>query len=255
MLEVLKAGIREQRDAASALFQRYLGFGRPYLLRSELWDEFQRFCGEDAGSGLRASGLARVIHSTQEAVIVAPWIYLAARPQLARWSYLRVHLETLEAGEVPVSAFLAFKEGPVLRANGRDGAWTLEFDIEPFNREFRRLQETRSIGRGVEFLNRRLSSQLFDGLGRGDKRLLGFLREHTCQGQQLMLNERAQDVACATPSAPPRICWPGNLLRRVGRMYGERCGSWASSRAGARMWSAFARRCVCCWTLSKRPTR
>ena len=195
MLEVLKASIREQRDAASALFQRYLGFGRPYLLRSELWDEFQRFCGEDAGSGLRASGLARVIHSTQEAVIVAPWIYLAARPQLARWSYLRVHLDTLEAGEVPVSVFLAFKEGPVLRANGRDGAWTLEFDIEPFNREFRRMQETRSIGRGVEFLNRRLSSQLFDGLGRGDKRLLGFLREHTCQGQQLMLNERAQDVA------------------------------------------------------------
>jgi sucrose synthase len=145
MLDVLKSSIREQREAASALFQRYLGFGRPYLLHSELWDEFQQLCREDAGSGLRASGLARVIHSTQESVVAAPWIYLAARPQLARWSYLRVHLETLEAAEVSVSAFLAFKEGPVLKANGRDSGWTLEFDIEPFNREFRRLQETRLL--------------------------------------------------------------------------------------------------------------
>jgi sucrose synthase len=192
MLDVLQSSIRQQRDAVASLFQRYLSLGRPNLLRTELWDEFQRMCDEDSNCDLRASPLARVIYSTQEAVLVAPWIYLAARPQLARWSYLRVHVETIEAEEIPVSAFLAFKEQPVLASN--HGGWTLEFDIEPFNREFQRLQESRSIGRGVEFLNRRLSSQIFAALGRGETRLLGFLREHKAQGQQLMLNGRIRDV-------------------------------------------------------------
>ena len=35
---------------------------------------------------------------------------------------------------------------------------SLEVDLEPFNREFPKLHESSSIGRGVEFLKRRLSS-------------------------------------------------------------------------------------------------
>jgi sucrose synthase len=47
----------------------------------------------------------------------------------------------------------------------------------------------------VEFLNRRLSSQLFDELGKGDRRLLDFLRVHRYREQQLMLNDQVHDVS------------------------------------------------------------
>ena len=70
----------------------------------------------------------------------------------------------------------------------------LELDLGPFSREFPKLQEAHSIGRGVEFLNRRLSSRLFEDLGKGDRRLLEFLRMHQYRGQQLMLNEGIDNV-------------------------------------------------------------
>ncbi|MGB5727682.1 MAG: sucrose synthase, partial [Thiogranum sp.] len=73
--------------------------------------------------------------------------------------------------------------------------WTLEVDLEPFSREFYKLHESESIGRGVEFLNRRLSSQLFQDLGKGDQQLLDFLRVHKYRSQQLMLNNDVESVS------------------------------------------------------------
>jgi sucrose synthase len=193
VLGELQAAIEHHRHAIYLLLDRYLGLGRSMLLRSELWDEFEALCIDETGASLRTSRFARIIFNAQEAAIEAPWIYLAVRPQLARWQYLRVHAESMAAELVSVSEFLTFKERLVLGTPYVDRA--LEFDIEPFNREFPRLQESRSIGRGVEFLNRRLSSLLFVERGKGDQQLLDFLRAHTCQGQQLMLNDRIGDVA------------------------------------------------------------
>lgn len=194
MYRALETAIQQHRDAVYMLFDRYLSLGRPLLLRSDLRDAFEEFCEQDAGRPLRQSSLEHLILSAEEAVLGAPWVYLAVRPQVARWQYLRLHMESMQAEAITVGKFLSFKERLVLtNVSGVD--WTLEFDIEPFNREFPRLQESRSIGRGVEFLNRRLSSELFIELGKGDKRLLDFLRAHKCQGQQLMLNGHIQDVA------------------------------------------------------------
>ncbi len=215
VVEELRSAVQQHRQAVYLLFDRYLNLGRSLLLRSELWDEFEAFCVEETGAALRASRFARLVFTAHEAVLESPWIYFALRPQLARWQYLRVHADSLAAEAVSVSEFLWFKERLVLGAVAVDR--TLEFDIEPFNREFPRLQESRSIGRGVEFLNRRLSSQLFVELGKGDKRLLDFLRAHTCRGQQLMVNDRVQDVAelrsavrlaeDTLEAAPPTATW------------------------------------------------
>ena len=81
-----------------------------------------------------------------------------------------------------------------LAAGTSEDDWVLEFDLAPFSREFYKLREANSIGRGVEFLNRRLSSRLFEELGKGDKRLLAFLQVHRYRDQQLMLNESIEDV-------------------------------------------------------------
>jgi len=94
---------------------------------------------------------------------------------------------------IGVSEFLAFKER--LAIGGPDNQWMLEVDLEPFSREFYKLHESESIGRGVEFLNRRLSSQLFQDLGKGDQQLLNFLRVHKYRSQQLMLNNDVESVS------------------------------------------------------------
>nr|WP_123399390.1 sucrose synthase [Inmirania thermothiophila] len=192
-MESLDEFVAGHRDVLYLLLRHYTGLGRPFLLRSDLWDEFLAFCEAQGLEELVDSPLGRAIAGAQEAVIEAPWVYVALRPYVARWRYLRFHLEQVRHEEIGVSEFLAFKERQVEAPP--PGTWVLELDLGPFNREFPKLHESRSIGRGVEFLNRRLSSQLFDELGRGDRRLLEFLRVHQYRGRQLMLNGRIHDVA------------------------------------------------------------
>jgi len=193
MIETLDEILQQNREGVYLLLRHYFSLHRPFLLRSDLWDEYQRFCRTQEGAVLNDTALARVIGLAQEAALQAPWIYVAVRPRLARWQYVRFHVEMMESETISVSEYLHFKER--LIKGGDEEPWTLEVDLGPFNREFPRLQESRSIGRGVEFLNRRLSSQLFQDIGKGDKRLLDFLRVHQCQGRQLMLNDRIAEVA------------------------------------------------------------
>lgn len=194
MTAPLEDYLQENREACYMLLRRYLALNKSFLLKSELWDELQLFIVEHPDIGLPESPLFKMIETAQEAAIESPWIYLAVRSYVARWKYLRIHVESIQLEPVTVSEFLAFKERLVMGPS-QDNGWTLEFDIGPFSREFPKLKESRSIGRGVEFLNRRLSSQLFQELGKGDQRLLDFLRVHQCQGVQLMINDRITSVA------------------------------------------------------------
>ena len=72
--------------------------------------------------------------------------------------------------------------------------YVLEIDLSPFERGFPKLKDSRSIGRGVEFLNRHLSGRLFMDGGRGQTLLFDFLQVHQVRGHQLMLNGTLQDI-------------------------------------------------------------
>jgi len=193
MTNTLADELREHRDAVYSLLHYFLNLERPLLLRSDLWDAFEDFCGADSHRAVCDTTVAQTIATSQEAVLEAPWVYLAVRPHTARWVYLRFHVDSMEHEEIPVGEFLRFKEHIV--GHQPNESWALEVDLGPFNREFPKLKESRSIGRGVEFLNRRLSSQLFQELGQGTERLLSFLHVHQCGGQQLMLNSHIGSVS------------------------------------------------------------
>jgi len=190
--EPLAQFLGEHREDTYLLLRRYLSLGKPFLLRSDLWDEYQRFCSEHPATAVCDTRMAKVIYVAQEAAVQAPWVYLAVRPLVGRWNFLRFHTEAMTFDEISPSDYLRFKERLV--DGGPEDEWALEIDLGPFAREFPKLKETRSIGRGVEFLNRKLSSELFQDLGKGDRRLLEFLRVHHVNGVQLMLNGRINDV-------------------------------------------------------------
>lgn len=193
MIETLSEFLHANREAVYPLLRHYINLGRPFLLQSELWDEFRNFCDSENRHTLCDTSLGKIIQHAQEAAIAAPWIYLGIRPRKARWNYIRFHIDSMELETIDVSEYMRFKEWLV---NGRNHnqQWVLEVDLGPFNRDFPKLKESHSIGKGVEFLNRRLSSQLFQNLDKGDKHILEFLRVHQCKGMQLMLNNRIENV-------------------------------------------------------------
>lgn len=190
--ERLSEFVAANPDEWYTLFRKLTGAQKSFLLRSEIWDIYSAHCEQSSETTVRGPQVEKLFRSAQEAAVGSPWIYIAFRPYVARWEFVRVHAESGNVESIPVNEYLRFKESL------KDGApdadeWILEFDLQPFNREFPKLKESRSIGRGVEFLNRRLSSQLFQE-GIGSQRLLEFLSVHQYKNQQLMLNSRITGI-------------------------------------------------------------
>jgi len=196
MIRHLCAWGQEHPDALQAFLRRCFAEDRPLLLQTDLRGIFaslRETLDELAGSPLEDS--ARLL---QEGVFQPPWAYFALREGAGRWHYMRTHLEEVTPEEIPVTEFLRFKELLVRPDAGAEPV--LEVDFAPFNREFPRLKETRSIGQGVLFLNRQLSSAMFQKPAEGHAKLLNFLRLHTLEGQQLMLYEHIRDIAALQSS-------------------------------------------------------
>jgi len=193
LLDKIKDYMDRNQETASALFKGFMEFDRPFLLCSDLADELKKYVDESGDQSLPASPLGEMILKAQEATVEAPWLYFAVRPRVARWLYVRIHIERMEAEEIDAAEFLSFKE-KFVTGSAYEMDWALEIDLGPFERGFPKMKETRSIGRGVEFLNRHLSSRLFDDAGAGARRLLDFLHVHKYKGMQLMLNNRIQTI-------------------------------------------------------------
>ncbi|MFZ5484760.1 MAG: sucrose synthase [Pseudomonadota bacterium] len=184
--------ISAHRDPWQDFLRRCLGSGRPLLLHTDLAELFKQTCASGS-EALAESPLASLVGRMQEAVLMPPLACFAVRENAGRWHYLRAAPEADVPEPISVSAFLAFKERLVNPGAGESEA--LEVDFTPFNREFPRLQEMRSIGQGVLFLNRQLASAMFQRPAEGHARLLDFLRLHALEGQQLMLHPVISGVA------------------------------------------------------------
>ena len=181
-------------EKARLIFSHLLNLGRPLLLRSDLRDNFASLKPEN-DLELKDSPAIHIFAWVQEAALTDSTCYFALRIRIARWSFLKVVLEpNLGAQEITAADYLKIKEKIAGRDQHSDN-WPLEINLQPFSKEFAKMSETHSIGRGVEFLNRQLSSQMFVELAKGDRHMLEFLRVHRWREQQLMLNQTITDVA------------------------------------------------------------
>ncbi len=188
----LRDYMQNHHSETHRMVHHLLALDRRFMLRSDLHDAFEEICDGDETGTLKNGPFATIIEYCQEAALNSVWIYFALRIRTARWIYVRIQTEIMDLTEVPAAEFLHFKER--LAAGMPEDSFVVEIDLAPFNRELQKLHEAGSIGRGVEFLNRRLSSRLFEDLGKGDRRLLEFLRMHKYHDQQLMLNGSIRDV-------------------------------------------------------------
>lgn len=184
--------LSEHPSEVRRVLHHFLSMEHPFFLRSELLDNFEQLSKEVWKIPLSETPLAEALFFCQEAAVGYGAMYFALRLRVARWLYVSVHIETLGIDEVDVQDYLRFKER--LISGGDNDAWALEFDLEPFSREIFKLHEADSIGRGVEFLNRRLSSRLFEQHQSGNQKILDFLRVHRYREQQLMLSKDIQNV-------------------------------------------------------------
>ncbi|CAN1341220.1 Sucrose synthase, partial [Linum perenne] len=164
--------------------------GKGILQRHHIVSEFEAI-SEENQKVLHEGVFGDVLRSAQEAIVLPPWVALAARPRPGVWEYFRINLHALVVEELTVPEYLHFKE-ELVEGTSTNGNFTLELDFEPFNASFPRSSLSKSIGNGVEFLNRHLSAKLFH-----DKEsmhpLLEFLKVHCHKGKNMMLNDKIQN--------------------------------------------------------------
>ncbi|EEF46212.1 sucrose synthase, putative [Ricinus communis] len=188
--ERLDETLAANRNEIVALLTRIEGKGKGILQHHQIIAEFEAI-PEDIRKNLLDSVFGEVLRSTQEAIVLPPWVALAVRPRPGVWEYIRVNVHALVVEELRVAEYLHFKEELV--DGSQNGNFVLELDFEPFNASFPRPTLSKYIGNGVEFLNRHLSAKLFH-----DKEslhpLLEFLKVHCHKGKNMMLNDRIQNL-------------------------------------------------------------
>ncbi|KAK4406987.1 Sucrose synthase 2 [Sesamum angolense] len=193
MRERVEDTLSAHRNELVSLLSRYVAQGKGILQPHHLIDELDNIIGNDAAKAKLSDGpFNEVLQSAQEAIVLPPFVAIAIRPRPGVWEFVRVNVYELSVEELTVSEYLRFKEDLV---DGQyEDRFVLELDFEPFNASFPRPTRSSSIGNGVQFLNRHLSSIMFrnkDSL----EPLLDFLRMHRHKGHVLMLNDRIQRIS------------------------------------------------------------
>lgn len=191
IIEDLLQYIRSHSQEAHSLMQHYANKNQSLLLSSDIWDEFIVFCQANPSISCEESPLKNFLLHTQEAIVHSGKIFWALRPHIGHWNYIEMSLEYLDPSEISQSEYLRVKERVVHSTD----PYLLEIDLAPFERNFPRMKEARSIGHGVAFLNRHLSSKLLREINEEQAGLLYFLRLHQYQGQPLMLSQRIQSFS------------------------------------------------------------
>ncbi|KAF8387722.1 hypothetical protein HHK36_026376 [Tetracentron sinense] len=181
------------RNDLVSLLSRFVDQGKGILQPHQLIDELTNVIGEHKGKqNLSDDPFGEVLKSAQEAIVLPPFVAIAVRPRPGVWEYVRVNVSELSVEQLTVSEYLRFKEE---LADGQfNDNYALELDFEPFNASFPHPSRSSSIGNGVQFLNRHLSSIMFRNKDCLEP-LLDFLRVHNYKGHMMMLNDRIHSIS------------------------------------------------------------
>ncbi|KAM0947640.1 putative sucrose synthase [Dioscorea sansibarensis] len=179
------------RNDLVSLLSKYMGEGKGILQPHHLLDGLATVIGTDDDRKLADDPFFDVLKSAQEAIVLPPFVAIAVRPRPGVWEYVRVNVHELNVEQLSVAEYLRFKEELVGHFNDN---YPLELDFEPFNANFPRPNRSSSIGNGVQFLNRHLSSIMFRNKESLEP-LLNFLQAHKYKGHVMMLNDRIQSIS------------------------------------------------------------
>jgi sucrose synthase len=194
MSELIQAILNNQderadlRQFASELRQR----DQQYLLRNDIVTAFAEYCthNEKPEQFFQSSHLGKLIYYTQEIILDQESLCMIVRPKIASQEVYRL-LEDLTVESMTVQELLDLRDRLVNRFNPQEGD-VLEVDFQPFYDYSPALRDPKNIGKGVEFLNRYLSSKLFQDPKQWLEALYKFLSLHSCNGTQLLINGRIQ---------------------------------------------------------------
>jgi len=195
-----KTNLRQFASLVRAQDQRY-------LLRNEILTLFTDYCRnyEKSEQFCSTSNLSKLVYYVQEIIVDDVSLCLIIRPRIARQEAYRL-LEDLTVEPMSPQDLLDLRDRLVNRFHPQDGD-VLEIDFQPFYDYSPTIRDAKNIGKGVEFLNRYLSSKLFQDPSQWQDTLFNFLRLHCYNGSQLLINGRIHSQQQLSDRVKQAIQW------------------------------------------------
>lgn len=164
--------------------------GNKYLLRNDIVNAFAAYCTkyEKPEQFHQSSHLSKLIYYVQEIILEDDSLCILLRPKIATMEILRV-ADDLTVEQMTVQELLDVRDRFVNHFHPQEGA-ILELDFGPFYDYSPIIRDPKNIGKGVQFLNRYLSSKLFQDPRESQETLFNFLGIHRYNGVQLLINDR-----------------------------------------------------------------
>lgn len=222
------------------------GSEKRYLLRNEILTVFTDYCKnyEKSEQFCTTSRLSKLVSYLQEAIIDDTSLCLIVRPRIASQEAYRL-LEDMTVEPMSLEDLLDLRDRLVNRYHPHEGD-VFEIDFQPFYDYSPTIRDAKNIGKGVEFLNRYLSSKLFQDQAQWQEASFHFLRLHRYNGYQLLINDRIQ----TRYQLSDRVKAALNLLSdrsedELTKRFDLRCKIWVLSQVGAIRHSGCAKRWEC----------
>ncbi len=163
-----------------------------YLLRNEILNAYKEYCTkyQKPEEFYNSSNLGKLIYYTQEIIRENGSICLILRSKIASQEVYRL-TEELNIEPLNVQELLDVRDRFVDRYHPNEGD-ILELDFQPFYDYTPTIRDPKNIGKGVQYLNRYLSSKLFQDPNQWLESLFNFLRLHKYDSTPLLINGRIQ---------------------------------------------------------------
>nr|XP_011464449.1 PREDICTED: sucrose synthase 6-like isoform X2 [Fragaria vesca subsp. vesca] len=238
--------LRQSRYYMKKVFARFVGDGKRLLKPQHIMEEVENSIedGNEKSKVLRGL-LGYILNSTQEAAVVPPYVAFSVRPNPGFSEFVKVNADDLAVDGISVTEYLKFKE-MIYDENWANDENALEVDFGSIDFSRPRMTLPSSIGNGLNFILKLISSRLNATSSDYAKPLLGYLLELNHHGQNLMINEtmdsvekletsliRAQSFVSALPKETPFL----NFEQRLKDMGFEKGWGDTAERVNERMWT------------------
>ncbi|BAU63643.1 Sucrose synthase [Stanieria sp. NIES-3757] len=182
----------EEKNSLREFISQLQESNQRYLLRNEILSSFDSFSTTKSDQEpYFSSNLGKLIYYTQEIILEKESICLIIRPKIAQQEAYRI-FEDLNYEAMTVQQLLDTRDRFVNHFHPDEGD-VFEIDFRPFYDYSPTIRDPKNIGRGVQFLNRYLSSKIFQDPNQWLEALYSFLSLHSYNGNTLLINGRIKD--------------------------------------------------------------
>jgi len=158
------------------------------LVLGDIEELYRKYKNENDYSDIDLDNLVVLI---QEAFCTEHLVYIDVRERIGHAQFFVINLAEMLFMTLTIKEYLRAKEKFV---DPYDEGNILTLNFKPFYENYPSVRDDKDIGYGVEYLNKFLSSKMFNNIDKWKEVLFNFIRIHKYKDQHLILNDRAKSA-------------------------------------------------------------